>query len=62
MGKYSESQLDKRTSYDAGPIYCYFLNLIKIHPKCKFKSAFNRKKKAKLYYGLNLTKGGLFFN
>ena len=35
------------TSYDASP-------------KCKINSAFNRKKIAKLYYGLYLTTGGLF--
>ena len=41
------------TSYDASPIK-------KNHPKCKINSAFKRKKIAKLYYGLNLTTGGLF--
>ena len=43
-------------------VYFYFYNLIKIHPKCKIKSAFNRKKIPELNYRLNLTKGGLFFN
>ena len=51
-------RLDEMTSYDASHIF-YFFKSIKIHPKCKINSAFNRKQIAKSYYWLDLTTGGI---